>query len=105
MKPTHEIEGNASTKRVKAMRDDMRNGDFDWEQSPISVVTHEDGTRYVVDGHHRLAAARMANVDAVGIRDVTGQLNNGGFLSYKNMDDVVESASTFLGNRLNRRKL
>ncbi|PAZ09310.1 hypothetical protein CLM62_47305 [Streptomyces sp. SA15] len=105
LKPTHEIEGNASTKRVKAMRDDMRNGDFDWEQSPISVVTHEDGAQYVVDGHHRLAAARMANVDAVGIRDVTDQLNDGGFLGYKDMDDVVESASTFLGNRLNRRKL
>lgn len=105
LKPTHEIEGNASTKKVKAYRDDMRRGDFDWEQSPISVVTHEDGTQYVVDGHHRLAAARMANVDAVGIRDVTAQLNDGGFLGYKNMDDVVESASTFLGNRLNRRKL
>ncbi|MFF8993344.1 RHS repeat-associated core domain-containing protein [Streptomyces sp. NPDC014983] len=105
LKPTHEIEGNASTKKVKTYRDAMRNGDFDWEQSPISVVTHEDGTQYVVDGHHRLAAARMANVDAVGIRDVTDQLNDGGFLGYKNMDDVVESASTFLGNRLNRRKL
>ncbi|MGW0363063.1 polymorphic toxin-type HINT domain-containing protein [Streptomyces sp. NPDC002990] len=105
LKPTHEIEGNASTKKVKAYRDDMRRGDFDWEQSPISVVTHEDGTQYVVDGHHRLVAARMANVDAVGIRDVTAQLNDGGFLGYKNMDDVVESASTFLGNRLNRRKL
>ncbi|WP_069976326.1 polymorphic toxin-type HINT domain-containing protein [Streptomyces rubrolavendulae] len=105
LKPTHEIEGNASTKKVKAYHDDMRRGDFDWGQSLISVVTHEDGTQYVVDGHHRLAAARMANVNVVGIRDVTAQLNDGGFLGYKNMDDVVESASTFLGNRLNRRKL
>ncbi|GIL26351.1 ParB-like protein [Actinocatenispora comari] len=65
----------------------MRAGTFDWEQSPISVVTDGDGTQYVVDGHHRLAAARMAGVDEVRIIDVTDQLNDGGFLGYSDMAD------------------
>ncbi|ADI08421.1 Rhs protein [Streptomyces bingchenggensis BCW-1] len=105
LKPTHEISGNSSTKRVKKMMDDMRNGTFDWEQSPISVVKDDDGTMYVVDGHHRLAAARRINLDEVAIRDVTQQLKDGELPGYKDIDDVTSSASEYRGNRLNQYKL
>jgi hypothetical protein len=83
----------------------MRDGSFEWDQSPISVVKDGDGTMYVVDGHHRLAAARYAGLDQVAVRDVTEELDNGGFLGYKDMEDVISSAAQYVGNRLNRYKL
>jgi RHS repeat-associated protein len=104
LKPTHEIRGDASSKRVARYRNDMRNGEFDWEQSPISIVRNGDDM-YVVDGHHRLAAARLAGLDEVSIRDVTAQLNEGGFAGYTDMDDVLRSAHSFTGNKLNPYKL
>ncbi|MDM4718796.1 ParB/RepB/Spo0J family partition protein [Micromonospora sp. WMMA1363] len=82
----------------------MRAGTFDWGQSPLSVVRHE-GTTYVLDGHHRLAAAKWVGVGRVGIRDVTDELLNGGFRGYKDMADVLDTASRFQGNRLNPYKL
>ncbi|MEW1753287.1 putative T7SS-secreted protein [Streptomyces angustmyceticus] len=105
LKPTHEISGDSSTKRVRKYRDAMRAGSFDWDQSPLSVVKGDDGITYVVDGHHRLAAARYANVEEVTVQDVTKQLKEEGFLGYKDMDDVMNSAAEYRGNRLNRHKL
>lgn len=69
-----------------------------------SVVRHE-GRSYVVDGHHRLDAAKRAGLDEVGVRDVTAELTENGFLGYRDMDDVLGSASSFMGNRLNPYKL
>ena len=87
------------------MRNQMRDGTFDWEASgPISVVKNGDNV-YEVDGHHRLDAARRAGLSEVPIQDVTQQLNNGGYLGYRNMDDVVNGANSFVGNRLNPYKL
>lgn len=102
---THSIGGNASTRNVKNLRDAMRRGEFDWDQSPISVVRGPDGTQYVVDGHHRLSAARRAGLDEVKVEDVTDQLNNGGFLGYPDMDDVLNSAATVGPDKLNPYKL
>jgi len=82
----------------------MRAGNFDWEQSPISVVRHE-GTTYVLDGHHRLAAAKWVGLDRVGVNDVTDELTSVGFRGYKDMADVLDTASRYTGNRLNPYKL
>ncbi|MFD1044703.1 Hint domain-containing protein [Kibdelosporangium lantanae] len=38
LKPTHQLSGDASTKKVKEYRDAMRRDEFNWEESPISVV-------------------------------------------------------------------
>ncbi|MGW0520430.1 polymorphic toxin-type HINT domain-containing protein [Crossiella sp. NPDC003009] len=105
LNPTHGIGGDSSTKKVKNLRDAMREGSFDWERSPIAVARGDDGVAYVVDGHHRLAAAKLAGVKQVRIADVTDQVKNGGYLGYRNMDDVLNGAASFIGNRLNRRKL
>jgi len=87
------------------MRNQMRDGTFDWEVSgPIAVVRNGDDV-FVVDGHHRLDAARRAGLSEVPIQDVTQQLNSIGYQSYRNMDDVVNGAESFLGNRLNPYKL
>ncbi len=50
---------------------------------------------YVLDGHHRLAAAKFAGLDEVPIQDVTDQLNNGGFRGYADTDDVLRSADSY----------
>jgi hypothetical protein len=104
LKPTHEISGDSSTKRVANYGNDMRNGNFDWSKSPISVVRHE-GNIYVVDEHHRLAAAKWAGVHSVAIHDVTEELLKNGLKGYKDMDDVLSSAGSFISNRLNPYKL
>jgi hypothetical protein len=87
------------------MRNQMRNGTFDWDESgPISVAKNGDDM-YVLDGHHRLAAAKLAGLEEVPIQDVTDQLVSEGFRGYSDMDDVLRSAHTFMGNRLNPHKL
>lgn len=39
----------------------MRNGTFDWDNNPISVVRNDD-EMFVADGHHRLQAAKYAGL-------------------------------------------
>lgn len=104
LNPTHGISGDSSTKVVRGLRDAMRGGSFDWNESPISIVRNE-GQAYVVDGHHRLAAAKLAGLDQVAVSDVTGGLLNGGFGGYADMADVLNGAGSFMGNRLNPYKL
>jgi hypothetical protein len=105
LKPTHSIFGDSSTKKVASMRNMMRAGTFDWDEAgPIFVAKNGDDM-YVLDGHHRLAAAKMVGLEEVPIQDVTDQLVSGGFRGYPDMDDVLRSAHTFMGNRLNPRKL
>jgi hypothetical protein len=41
-----------------------------YDGPPIKVVVGPDGTYYVVDGHHRLAAARKAGLSSVPIEVV-----------------------------------
>jgi hypothetical protein len=104
LNPTHGISGDSSTKGVRGLRNSMKDGSFDWNKSPISIVRNE-GQSYVVDGHHRLAAAKLAGLDQVAVRDVTGELLNGGFKGYSDMADVLDGVASFMGNRLNPHKL
>jgi len=105
LKPTHSIRGDSSTKNVARLRDAMKDGSFDWQRSPISVVRDEDGELYVVDGHHRLAAAKIAGLDQVRVNDVTKELQEGGYLGWRNIEEVREGAQSFTGNKLNPWKL
>jgi hypothetical protein len=79
---THEIGGNASSRRVVEIRDSLaREG---WKGNPVSIVEH-DGWKYVVDGHHRLAAARRAGVEQIPYKVVELP-----FRGYRTLDDVLE---------------
>ena len=86
LRPTHSISGDSSSKKVASMRNQMRDGTFDWEEGgPISIARNGD-EMYVVDGHHRLDAAKRAGLGRVPIHDVTDQLVNGGFRVYAGYD-------------------
>jgi RHS repeat-associated protein len=97
LKRTHAIEGKASTKQVEAIASKMqKNGyDDDW---PIDVVEH-NGSRYIVDGHHRASAARrtQTKVTIVLIKDLAGHHG-----TFNALDEVMESADSVGHDRLMR---
>lgn len=64
--PAHSFErvealsGNASRRLVDSLTESMKkNG---WQGAPIEAIEH-NGYRYIVDGHHRVAAARRAGIE------------------------------------------
>jgi hypothetical protein len=82
---THGIGGNESSRTVMEIRDSMRQGG--WQGAPVSVYEH-GGRRYIVDGHHRIAAARRA-----GLEQVPYQVVDLPFRGYRTLDDVLELPS------------
>ncbi|MEW1614384.1 MULTISPECIES: ParB/RepB/Spo0J family partition protein [unclassified Streptomyces] len=57
---TEALSGNASKRNVDSLTASMKeNG---WQGDPISVAKIGDD-RYVLDGHHRVAAAKRAGID------------------------------------------
>jgi RHS repeat-associated protein len=69
--------------KVHAYKDAMENGDWDWDRSPLKVVT-VDGTDVSLD-NRRLLAAQLAGVDSVKIERV-------------NLDDAMPGGGTYRGN-------
>jgi uncharacterized ParB-like nuclease family protein len=95
---THSIEGKGSTKRVENLANDMRSNGFNKEK-PIDVVEHE-GNYYIVDGHHRAAAARRTHTP-VSI-NLVKDLKAYGNKNYATLDDVLDSAKNVGNDRLER---
>ncbi|WP_435037268.1 RHS repeat-associated core domain-containing protein [Pseudomonas neuropathica] len=95
VKRTHAIMGKNSTKRVEKIRDQMRAGGYDVSY-PIDVAEHQ-GTFYILDGHHRAAAAKQTATPITinlitNIREHKGQLNT--------IEEVIESANNVGHDRL-----
>lgn len=63
---------------------------------PIDVVQH-NGKNFIIDGHHRAAAARRtgAQVDINVVDDIAGHRSN-----FNNLGDVLKSAETVGPDRL-----
>lgn len=82
--------GKASQEKVDefaAVFKDLGNwGDFD----PIKVFEH-NGNKYVLDGHHRLAAARKANIDVVYETVPLESIHQYG---YENISDIIAAWTT-----------
>lgn len=57
---TESLSRRAASRQVQEMAESMREGG--WDGPPIKTV-EIDGQMHVVDGHHRLAAAREAGID------------------------------------------
>jgi hypothetical protein len=98
LKRIHTIEGKTSTKKVEDYKDKMRNG-YD-PVDPIDVIEH-DGNLYVLDGHHRAAAARQTSTN-VTIKLITDlQAYNG---ALRSIEDVLESANNVGLDRLEHKR-
>jgi ParB-like chromosome segregation protein Spo0J len=72
----------------------MRTGG--WQGGPIKVVEH-NGKRYVIDGHHRVEAARRAGID---VQYEIASPSEMAMRGYKSIDDVIRAASEAGPNRL-----
>ncbi|WP_176240354.1 RHS repeat-associated core domain-containing protein, partial [Pseudomonas sp. R35(2017)] len=92
---THAIVGKGSTKRVEKLRQDMRTVGYD-NEFPIDVAEH-NGNLYILDGHHRAAAARQTSTN-VTINLVTNIKEHKGILN--TIEEVLESAANTGHDRL-----
>nr|WP_237403061.1 RHS repeat-associated core domain-containing protein [Pseudomonas sp. MWU318] len=95
VKRTHAIMGKKSTKHVEKIRDQMRAGGYDVSY-PIDVAEHQ-GNFYILDGHHRAAAAKQTATPITiklitNIREHKGELNT--------IEEVIESANNVGHDRL-----
>ena len=60
LKRTEALSGNASKRNVDNLTASMKDGG--WQGDPIKVAQHNDEL-YILDGHHRVAAAKRAGID------------------------------------------
>jgi len=83
---THSISGRTSSRNVNRIAESLM--EEGWIGDPIDVIEHE-GKMYIVDGHHRLAAAKRVGVDVPVrlINDIASHQS-----SYKTVVEVIESA-------------
>jgi RHS repeat-associated protein len=95
LKRTHEIGGARSSNQVIEMAAAMKREGF--SGPPIDVVVHK-GEMYVVDGHHRLAASKMAGLGEVPIRIIDDISSHPS--SWKSIEEVVEDARAARPNNL-----
>ncbi len=89
------LSGRASQRTVNEIAESMRtNG---WQGAPIDVV-ELSGQRIVVDGHHRLAAARRAGIDVqYQVVDPSTVIGPG---KYTSIDDILQSTYSVGRDRL-----
>lgn len=89
------LRGRASQRTVNEIAESMRvNG---WQGAPIDVV-ELNGQRVVVDGHHRLAAARRAGIDVqYRVVDPSTVIGPG---RYTSIDDILQSTYSVGRDRL-----
>lgn len=92
---TEALSGRASQRTVNEIAESMRtNG---WQGAPIDVV-ELNGERIVVDGHHRLAAARRAGIDVqYQVVDPSTVIGPG---KYTSIDDILQSTYSVGRDRL-----
>jgi hypothetical protein len=84
---THGLSGRASSRNVNEIADSMRaNG---WQGDPIKVLDH-NGTKYILDGHHRVEAARRVGIEVPYQTVAPENLSQFG---YKSVEQVIQATS------------
>lgn len=95
LSPTHSISGGQSSRVVRNIFENMKKNGFGDEPLDVIVI---NGKKYVVDGHHRLAAAKRAGINVdINVKNPNDVFSPGG---YQNEEDVVNSAASAGPNRL-----
>jgi hypothetical protein len=94
---SHGLNGDSATKQIISLANEMKLNGFN-NLDPIKIIEH-NGQKIVVDGHHRLAAARLAKIDVPyqTVDEAWIQANTG----WRSLDEVVNSAGQANGIRLN----
>ena len=95
LRRTHAISGRASSRIVNNIANDMKRGNY--EGPPIDVVQGENGDMYIVDGHHRAAAARITGtkVKLNVIHDIQNHPSG-----YKSIEEVINDSFSVRRDRL-----
>jgi hypothetical protein len=84
---THGLSGRASSRNVRNIAEDMKaNG---YQGAPIKVL-EANGERFILDGHHRVQAARRAGIDVPFESISPSNLSNFG---YNSVDDVIRAST------------
>ena len=89
LRRTHSIRGRRSSRDVLRMADEMAISGY--SGPPIDVVV-ANGEMFVVDGHHRLKAARISGLDQVPINVVHDIASHPS--SWRTVDEVIQDAAT-----------
>ena len=94
---TQAISGRSSSRTVVQLIDSMtQNG---WDGPPVFVVEYS-AEKYILDGHHRIHAARLAKIlvqyRAVGIDDLPT-------FGYESIKQVIQAHAEAGPNRIRRR--
>jgi RHS repeat-associated protein len=82
-----------SQANVTRLAENMKVGG--WQGDPIKVFEH-NGTKYILDGHHRAAAARRAGIDVLYESVGMDTLRSYG---YRSVDELIWSAAEAGGGR------
>ncbi|MEW5251110.1 ParB/RepB/Spo0J family partition protein [Microbulbifer sp. 2201CG32-9] len=91
---THSISGKRSSEKVDQISESMRNDGF--VGNGIDVVEY-NGQRFIIDSHHRAAAARRTGTK-VNVNVVDDIANHPS--SFNSIDDVLKSADSVGPDRL-----
>ncbi|MFJ5987290.1 polymorphic toxin-type HINT domain-containing protein [Lentzea sp. NPDC092896] len=89
---TEQLSGSASREKVDRIAESMSNDG--WQGAPIEVFEHGN-SRYVINGHHRVAAAKKAGID-VPYRSLS--LDEVQAYKYKSAEEVVWAALEVRGD-------
>ncbi|MDQ0313352.1 RHS repeat-associated protein [Kitasatospora herbaricolor] len=85
LKRTESLSGNASKRNVDSLTESMKQGG--WQGDPIKVAKNGDDL-YILDGHHRVAAAKRAGINVpyqiVSNEDLLARYSGG-------IDDVISA--------------
>jgi hypothetical protein len=91
---SHNICGRASSRNVAGIAESMRaNG---WQGGAIQAVEH-NGRLYVIDGHHRLYAAKLVGLQVVPVEVTPFRPRIG---SWQSLDELLHDASVVAPDRI-----
>ncbi|AFY75461.1 hypothetical protein Syn7502_03635 (plasmid) [Synechococcus sp. PCC 7502] len=66
----------ASSEKVQEYAEIMAEGEWDWQRKPLIKIFDDGKNKYPSDGHHRIEAAILNEIDQIFVQVVKGTLRN-----------------------------